>query len=69
MIVWRESNGRCDVVSSNGLWRGEWQMTMSLWRANGGRSYASSPERATCGEQDKVAYRIWISSGWGPWGG
>ena len=69
MIVWRESNGRCDVVSSNGAWRGAWQMTMTLWRGNGGTAYASSPDRATCGEQDRVAYRVWVSAGWGPWGG
>lgn len=69
MIVWRESNGRCDVVSSNGLWRGCWQMTMTLWRANGGLQYASSPDRASCAEQDRVAYRVWLSAWWGPWGG
>ena len=69
MIVWRESNGRCDVVSSNGLWRGCWQMTMTLWRGYGGRAYAPSPERASCPEQDRVAYKVWLANGWKPWGG
>jgi hypothetical protein len=65
----RESHNTCTVVSSNGLWRGKWQMTMSLWRGYGGTTYASAPERASCVQQDQVAYRVWISSWWGPWGG
>jgi Transglycosylase-like domain len=69
MIVWRESNGQCSVVSSNGLWRGAWQMTMTLWRGFGGTKFASTPERASCSQQDTVAYRVWQHSWWGPWGG
>ncbi|HET8971118.1 MAG TPA: transglycosylase family protein [Candidatus Nanopelagicales bacterium] len=69
MIVWRESNGQCGVVSSNGAWRGAWQMTMTLWRGFGGTAYASTPERASCGQQDQVAYRVWLQQWWTPWGG
>jgi hypothetical protein len=69
MIVWRESNGQCGVVDSSNRWFGEWQMSMDLWRGNGGPAYAPSPQRASCGEQDTVAYRVWVKAGWSPWGG
>jgi len=65
----RESHNVCTVVASSGTWRGKWQMTMSLWRGYGGTAFATTPERATCLEQDKVAYKVWISSWWRPWGG
>ena len=65
----RESHNVCTVVSSNGSWRGKWQMTVTLWRGYGGTAYAATPERATCLEQDKVAYNVWIASWWRPWGG
>jgi hypothetical protein len=65
----RESHNVCSVVSSNGAWRGKWQMTMTLWRGYGGTAFASTPERATCLEQDKVAYKVWIAQWWRPWGG
>ena len=32
-------------------------------------TYAATPEKAPCLAQDKVAYRVWIASWWGPWGG
>jgi hypothetical protein len=68
-IAYRESHLSCTVVSYNGSWRGKWQMTTSLWRTYGGLTYAATPEKASCLAQDKVAYRVWIASWWGPWGG
>jgi peptidoglycan hydrolase-like protein with peptidoglycan-binding domain len=69
MIVARESGGRCTAVNPNGLYRGTWQMGTSFWRAFGGLQFAATPDRATCGEQDYVAYRGWLASWWSPWGG
>jgi hypothetical protein len=68
-IAYRESHLSCTVVSANGSWRGKWQMTKSLWKSYGGLTYAATPEKASCLAQDKVAYRVWIVSWWGPWGG
>ena len=68
-IVYRESKGSCTIMSRTGAWRGKWQMTLSLWRANGGLAFAAAPERASCLNQDVVAYRVWVRSGWRPWGG
>ena len=68
-IAYRESHLSCTALSRTGVYRGKWQMTLSLWRANGGLAFAATPERASCLNQDKVAYRIWVRSGWRPWGG
>jgi hypothetical protein len=68
-IAYRESHLSCTVVSASGSWRGKWQMTTSLWKSYGGLTYAATPEKASCLAQDKVAYRVWIASWWGPWGG
>ncbi len=68
-IVRRESGGNCRVVNWRGPWRGKWQMTDQLWRSYGGKRYASHPERASCAQQDVVAYRAWRAAGWRPWGG
>ncbi len=68
-IAYRESHLSCTVVAASGSWRGKWQMTKSLWKAYGGLAYAATPEKASCLAQDKVAYRVWVVSWWGPWGG
>lgn len=68
-IVRRESGGRCSVVSAGGLYRGKWQMSSALWRAYGGTAFATTADRATCAEQDQVAYKVWLTSWWRPWGG
>ena len=68
-ISYRESHNSCTVLSPTGAWRGKWQMSTSLWRANGGLASAATPDKASCLAQDKVAYRIWIRSWWSPWGG
>jgi hypothetical protein len=68
-IAYRESKGRCTALSYGAAYRGKWQMSLSLWKAYGGLHYAAAPEKASCLNQDKVAYKIWIASGWRPWGG
>ncbi len=66
-VVQRESNGQCDVVSSNGAWRGKWQMDAAFWSHYGGTRYAPTPDAATCGEQDTIAYAGWVDRWWAPW--
>jgi hypothetical protein len=68
-ISWRESHNVCTAVSSDGKFRGKWQMTQALWLAHGGRNFARTPQKATCREQDTVARRVWVRSWWWPWGG
>ena len=69
MIVARESGGSCTAVSRSGAYRGAWQMGAPFWRSFGGLAFAPTPDKATCGEQDYVAYRGWLASWWSPWGG
>ncbi|MFC6237671.1 transglycosylase family protein [Longivirga aurantiaca] len=69
MIVARESGGSCTAVSPTGAYRGAWQMGAPFWRSFGGLTFAPTPDQATCGEQDYVAYRGWIAAWWSPWGG
>ncbi len=69
MIVKRESGGSCSITSPGGTYRGKWQMSSTLWAAYGGTAYATTADRATCAQQDQVAYRIWLASWWRPWGG
>jgi hypothetical protein len=68
-IAWRESHNVCTAVSQDGRFLGKWQMTESLWRAHGGGTFARTPQKATCREQDTVARRVWVQSWWWPWGG
>ncbi|MCZ3389638.1 MAG: transglycosylase family protein [Actinomycetia bacterium] len=68
-ISQKESSDVCDAVSSDGDYRGKWQMSRSLWRSYGGRTFARVPNRATCNEQDRVARHIWVDQWWWPWGG
>jgi hypothetical protein len=68
-VAKRESHNNCRAVSPSGAYRGKWQMGAPFWSAFGGKKYASKPDRATCAEQDAVAYRGWVASWWHPWGG
>jgi hypothetical protein len=63
----KESNNNCRAKSRNGKYRGTWQMNAGFWSTYGGKKYASKPDRATCREQDRVAYRGWLDRGWSPW--
>lgn len=66
-IAIKESNKRCKAVNRSGKYRGRWQMDKNFWKSYGGRKFAKRPEKATCAEQDLVAYRGWIARGWQPW--
>ena len=64
----KESHGNCKSTGSKGKYRGKWQMTAGVWKTYGGLAYAPLADQATCDQQDRVAYRMWISRGWQPWG-
>ncbi len=66
-IAIKESNRRCKAVNRTGKYRGRWQMDRNFWASYGGKKFAKRPERASCAEQDLVAYRGWIARGWQPW--
>jgi hypothetical protein len=66
-IATKESNRRCKAVNRSGKYRGRWQMDKNFWSSYGGKKFAKRPERASCAEQDLVAYRGWIARGWQPW--
>ena len=68
-IVKRESGGRCTAVNPSGAYRGKWQMGSWFWKNYGGLKFAPTADRASCLEQDRVAYKGWVDSWWGPWGG
>lgn len=68
-ITRRESGGRCTAVSASGAYRGKWQMGSWFWNNYGGTKYAATPDKATCLEQDRIAYKGWVDSWWNPWGG
>ena len=63
----KESNNNCKATGGNGKYRGTWQMNAGFWKTYGGKKYASRPDKATCHEQDLVAYRGWLDRGWSPW--
>lgn len=67
MVIQRESGGQCDIVSPSGTYRGKWQMDRDFWSAYGGPEFAPRPDLASCGQQDRVAYRGWIDRWWQPW--
>jgi hypothetical protein len=69
LIVRRESSGRCTAVSRGGTYRGKWQMNAGFWRSYGGATFAATADKATCAQQDLVAYHGWLAVWWRPWGG
>jgi hypothetical protein len=62
-----ESNNNCKSTGGNGKYQGTWQMNASFWKTYGGKKYASKASKATCMEQDLVAYKGWLARGWSPW--
>ena len=67
IVLERESGGSCTAVSSNGMYRGRWQMDRDFWSSHGGTEFAARPDLATCAEQDQVAYNGWVERWWQPW--
>lgn len=59
-----ESGGNPRIVSSNGLYHGLYQFTVSTWRSVGG---SGLPSQASPAEQTKRAKILQARSGWGQW--
>jgi len=66
-VVVRESGGSCTISNPSGKYLGKWQLDMYEWNKYGGVAFAPRPNRATCAEQDLIAYRNWRDRGWSPW--
>jgi hypothetical protein len=59
-----ESSGNPTIVSSNGLYHGLYQFSVSTWKSVGGTGL---PSQATPAEQLKRAKILQARSGWGQW--
>lgn len=59
-----ESGGNPAAVSSNGLYHGLYQFSVSTWRAVGG---SGLPSQASAAEQTQRAQALQARSGWGQW--
>ena len=62
-----ESNNNCKSTGGNGKYQGTWQVNAGFWKSYGGLKYAPKASKATCREQDLVAYKGWLARGWSPW--
>jgi hypothetical protein len=60
-----ESGGDPTAVSSDGKYRGKWQMDQGTWESAGG---AGDPAAASEATQDAVAARLFAMRGTQPWG-
>jgi hypothetical protein len=63
----KESSNNCKARGGKGKYLGTWQMNIGFWNTYGGRRYGSDPTKATCHQQDLVAYQGWLAMGWSPW--
>ena len=63
----RESRNKPWVVSSNGMWHGLYQFSVSTWQNMGGTKYAWAASQATRKQQHKIAFKTWKRVGWSPW--
>ena len=62
-----ESNNNCKSTGSKGKYQGTWQVNAGFWETYGGLKYAKKASKASCQEQDLVAYQGWLARGWSPW--
>lgn len=62
-----ESKNNCKSTGGKGKYQGTWQVSAGFWKTYGGKKYASKASKATCREQDLVAYKGWLARGWSPW--
>ncbi len=62
-----ESHNNCKSTGGKGKYQGTWQVNAGFWRTYGGLKYASKASKATCLQQDLVAYKGWLARGWSPW--
>lgn len=63
----KESSNNCKAVGYKRKYLGTWQMNAGFWKTYGGKKYAPNPLKATCRQQDLVAYKGWLARGWSPW--
>ncbi|MEV6302815.1 transglycosylase family protein [Actinoplanes sp. NPDC051861] len=61
-----ESGGRWHINTGNGYYGGL-QFSRGTWKANGGGKYAPTADRATKGEQIKIAEKLYAKRGLKPW--
>ncbi|MEI6109190.1 MAG: transglycosylase family protein [Actinomycetes bacterium] len=62
-----ESHNNCKSTGGHGKYQGTWQVSAGFWKSYGGNKYASKASKATCQQQDLVAYKGWLARGWSPW--
>ena len=62
-----ESKNNCKSTVGKGKYQGTWQVTKGFWKKYCGRKYAKKASKASCEQQDRVAYRGWLDRGWSPW--
>lgn len=66
-----ESNGRYDVVSSSGSYRGAYQFSRGTWNGVAARNYPElqgvDPAAASPFDQDRMARALWAEQGRSPW--
>lgn len=66
-----ESNGRYDVVSSSGAYRGAYQFHRGTWNSVASRHYPElqgvDPAAAAPHDQDRMARALWSEQGSRPW--
>ncbi len=66
-VRWCESRNNPQAVSASGEYGGLYQADQTFWDAYREPGFASSPETASRGEQNLVAYRGWLVRGSEPW--
>ena len=66
-VRWCESNGRYKINTGNGYY-GAWQFAYGTWLGSGGGRYESHAHKAPKFAQDHIAWKLWKSRGWQPWG-
>ena len=66
-VRWCESNGRYQINTGNGYY-GAWQFAYGTWLGSGGGRYESHAHKAPKFAQDHIAWKLWKSRGWQPWG-
>lgn len=66
-----ESNGRYDVVSASGSYRGAYQFSRGTWNGVAARHYpelhSTDPAAASTFDQDRMARALWSEQGRSPW--
>lgn len=62
-----ESGGNYSINTGNGYY-GAYQFAYGTWLGVGGGRYARTANQAPRFAQDHMAWKLWRSQGWGPWG-